>query len=306
MQHIDHGNVKGAKVYICVGRMYLFCIHANSLAIFIKNGNLEYANGTEVPEVQAYKDMTKVMKHPTDLILCEITLRNTDSYRIRTDSREKFVEELVVHIRTDHVFRCWTPATTKSEDMIAEKGRGGKEATIDLAAPPSGYGKFTYSGYFFFLPQTYEKGGANVFSQSEVELTITVNDARDVSELNSREFRQLQQFTEHMARQEMTASGYLNFVNVTSSPYTKRMNLRGDLSSWSAYQVWHKVGKSAANLAVIGLRRKFIPSNGNQFQDIFLCLKSKGGEASEEADATFIETIRKVRLTNPLTPKPEP
>jgi len=295
LQDIDHGN-RGIwqKVYICVGRMYLFCIHANSLAIFIKNGNLEYANGTEVPEVQAYKDMTKVMKHPKNLILCEITLRNTDSYRIKTDSREKFVEELVVHIRTDHVFRTWTPATTKAEDMIAESGRGAKEATIDLTAPPNGYSKNTYSGYFFFLPSSYEKGGANVFSQSEVELTITVNDARDVAELSSREFRQLQQFTEHMARSEMTAgSGSLNFVNVTSSPYTKRMNLGGDLSSWSAYQVWHKVGKSAANLAVIGLRRKFVPSNGNQYQDIFLCLKSKGGEASDEADITFIETIRK-------------
>ena len=29
----------------------------------------------------------------------------------------------------------------------------------------------------------------------------------------------------------------LNFVNVISQPYTKRMNLRGDMSSWSAYQV---------------------------------------------------------------------
>ena len=29
-------------------------------------------------------------------------------WTINTDDREKFVQELVVHIRTDHVYRTWT------------------------------------------------------------------------------------------------------------------------------------------------------------------------------------------------------
>jgi hypothetical protein len=58
-----------------------------------QNGNLEYGEaGEQAPEVQAYRDITQVFKHETDLILCEIRLRNTDAYTIRTDDREKFVQ----------------------------------------------------------------------------------------------------------------------------------------------------------------------------------------------------------------------
>merc|ERR1711959_879765 len=52
---IDHRAVKGARVYICVGRMFIFCIHDKSLETFIKNGNLEFgSSGEHAPEVQAY------------------------------------------------------------------------------------------------------------------------------------------------------------------------------------------------------------------------------------------------------------
>ena len=79
-------------------------------------------------------------------------------YNIRTDDREKFVQEIIVHMRTDHVFRTWTvsiflrfcnyntvvkrsnnrvlqPALMRSE-VLRDQGRSSKEATIDLAAPP--------------------------------------------------------------------------------------------------------------------------------------------------------------------------
>jgi hypothetical protein len=39
-QVIDHRAVKGARVYICVGRMFFFCIHAKSLETFIKVSSL--------------------------------------------------------------------------------------------------------------------------------------------------------------------------------------------------------------------------------------------------------------------------
>ena len=44
--------------------------------------------------MQAYRDITQVMKHETDLILCNVRLRHTDPYTIRTDDREKFVQAI--------------------------------------------------------------------------------------------------------------------------------------------------------------------------------------------------------------------
>ena len=46
---------------------------------------------------------------------------------------------------------------------------------IDLAAPAKGYAKHLYNGYFFFLPETFEQGGVNVYqdtAEGQCELTV--------------------------------------------------------------------------------------------------------------------------------------
>eukprot|EP00658_Telonema_sp_P-2_P029174 TRINITY_DN22231_c0_g2_i1.p2 TRINITY_DN22231_c0_g2~~TRINITY_DN22231_c0_g2_i1.p2 ORF type:complete len:185 (+),score=65.00 TRINITY_DN22231_c0_g2_i1:121-675(+) len=108
---------KSDRIYACVGRMFIFFIHAKSLKTFISNGKLEYENGTLTPDYIAYRDMKRILFHPTDLVVCKLEVAGTFPYTIRTDDREILLQELIVHVRTDHVFRTWTPATQQAIAM---------------------------------------------------------------------------------------------------------------------------------------------------------------------------------------------
>ena len=78
---------------------------------------MDTEDGKLTPQYIAYRDIKKIQYHPTDLILCKIEVSGMFPFTIKTDEREKLLQEVVVHVRTDHVFRTWTPATQAKEKI---------------------------------------------------------------------------------------------------------------------------------------------------------------------------------------------
>ena len=88
---------------------------------------------------------------------------------------------------------------------------------LDLAAPPAGLQKFICEGYFFFLPDTFERGGPGVFQGQEKELQFDLMEPLEVSQLNAMEERLLRQETEAKARELVGHGASLNFLTVTDA-----------------------------------------------------------------------------------------
>ena len=88
---------------------------------------------------------------------------------------------------------------------------------MDLAAPPAGLQKFICEGYFFFLPDVFERGGPGVFQGQEKELQFDIMEPLEVSQLTAQESRLLRQETETKSRELVGHGTSLNFLTVSAA-----------------------------------------------------------------------------------------
>eukprot|EP00697_Spironema_sp_BW2_P000369 gnl/Spiro4/10465_TR5604_c0_g1_i1.p1 gnl/Spiro4/10465_TR5604_c0_g1~~gnl/Spiro4/10465_TR5604_c0_g1_i1.p1 ORF type:complete len:898 (+),score=338.15 gnl/Spiro4/10465_TR5604_c0_g1_i1:66-2759(+) len=188
-------------------------------------------------------------------------------------------------------WKCWYACSEMRPPVFPQYGLQTKtnEAVVEdpYQTPPVGFEKKKQGEYFFFTPENCEKDPDQdgMYTRSDgLYITVLIEQLESVSTLTIRERIELQLLAErtaHDAGRIYEDDYYLQ----SSARYLKKMNLSGDLACWSAWKVVvqtvSREGTIGRDIVVIVLRRKYIPSFGESYQDIVVVVY--GSEVDRKA-----------------------
>jgi len=242
-----------------------------------------------VAEQTNYAHMTKVIKDTVDSMKFMVVLAEEEPIIIDSAQRDEVITELRIFWRTDFMVRLWRAPRLPVVDeflRVPRLGAGGDVASY--TKPPAGKTKLTYAGYFFFandkmkeapnplnpveiLPGHFQEGqGVKVILSKEKMRAANTLGMRDVGNLRVAVEKEARKFINSLI-------GNPSYVMLTSDVHRKKMNLSGDLASWTCWLVHLRTSQN--DFVVVGCRRKFIPPSGEKYQNVWL--KYKGPVITE-------------------------
>lgn len=256
---------EGERMYICLGKRALFLIDFEP----------------PFQEQFYYAWVKRVIIDTDNLLLFQIDFtEGRPPLLLESFERERLCDELAICWKADSMFRQWRwqpfplkrgPCDVKVRERTA----------TEFTAAPEKMKRAELNGYFLFLDDTYRAdppgpdglpSGRFRLAGRERELHVKVEGAASVSGLGRREKDNLRLAAERMARGQSADS---EMIVLRSEQYHKKMNLMGDLASYSCWAVHLRTPQ--LDVGVIAVRRKFIPPVGDTYQDCFIILHDDVG-----------------------------
>ena len=119
-----------------------------------------------------------------------------------------------------------------------------------------------------------------------MKVWLTKDKMKHANTLGMRDVGNLRVLVEKEARKFLSSfAGSPAYVMMRSDIHRKKMNLSGDLSSWNCWLVHIRTAQN--DFVVVGCRRKYIPPDGEKYQNIWL--KYKGPVKTEGNPISDVE-----------------
>jgi len=281
----------GERMYICLGKRALFLIDFEP----------------PFQEYFYYAWVEKVIIDTDNLLLFQVDFtEGRMPLLLESFERSKLCDELAICWKADSMFRNWRWQPFPLKRGACE-GSSSKRTATEFTAAPDKMQRVELKGYLLFLDDAYRPdapgadglptGKFRLRDGRDRELLVLVEPTMSVSGLGRREKDNLRLAAERMARGKATDS---EMIVLRSEQYHKRMNLVGDLASYSCWAVHLRTPQR--DVGVIAVRRKFIPPVGDTYQDIFIVLHDDVG--IEAANMFMSGVERHVDTLSPLVQVP--
>lgn len=270
IENIVKGDVKffsmirqnGEKKYICMGISAMFLVDFDP------------------PEkrVYYYAWIKDVVMDKSNMLLFEITFyEDRPTLVMESFQRDQVLDELHICWKTDHMLRLWKYGEFPiKRGIVLQKKK--KRTAEEFTNAPDGMVKHSHKKYFWFMPEKYQRDhvpglqDARFKGEGEDSLQVRVvkpskeNSYLQVASLGKREKDNLRLAAEKMGREVAMADNESAILR--SEQYHKKMNLAGDLASWTCWAVHLRT--NVRDIGVLAVRRKFIPPVGDTYQDIYI------------------------------------
>ena len=257
---------------ICLGEHGFFIVNK---AMDRLQGEVAY---THIDKVSEQKDK----KRDPNIIQLELSPNRSPLMPARvtfaTSSKEVFLKHLRCYWQTDYMWRLNKVATLKVfKENIPTKRKAVSAASMPLLIEPrKGYRREPFMGYYFFMSSLFNshplqdewKGKMQAGENENIELTLSI----DIMDLQPVESMKSELRNKAEARAVTLADGH-RFWYIRNTQHIKKCNLSGDIASWRGWLV--NTRTSNKEIAVLILRRKYIPPLMDTGQDITIMLVSE-------------------------------
>lgn len=281
------------RCYVGLGKHSLFFMRVNWDALIHKGGEIPYAFILKVVEDEHRKDQFMLFLSPN-----RSGEWASERLYIHTVHRSQFIRHLTVNWQTDIMWRLGKIRTLpQSSFPLSTEGAGGHLKIV----PFLHWCWKEYQDYRFMLPACYESThsamgiqrnntGEYICKTTKCSLMVQVHEELTLDQarcLNRDHIRWVV-----AVYKEKLLENEKDFYVLLNRPYQKKMNLAGDIASWSAWELMIRTRETT--LILILLRRQYLPPVCNGSQDIALIFKIP--DALVRDNKKFNTKVREARL----------
>lgn len=291
---IVNGPVK-KKCFLCLGKHEIFfmSLDLNAFIFAQEGGSLYYAHLQKVV-------VDSISKRHCLLLLSDNRPACWGSERlfVSSERRDVLLRHLQVSWQTDTMWRLGrvTVFPLSKKNLEISKTR---EASV---APFLDFEWRVYKDYKFMVPSAFldqdppvERTEKSEFANEKTGATLVlhVHDLLTTNQLVSLNRDHIRWLALEYKQSLLQDEG--KFYVLRNDPYTKRMNLAGDIASWHAWEMILRT--ETVTLVCMLLRRSYVPPVCNGAQDIAVIMRCPSTEESRQKDPREVDKrIREARL----------